>query len=132
MASIRNIVLASDFSCRDTYCYGVDPDKKLLDKRTYVVQEHPGVIFDGVTATGPLDSSVPATDGLTLIGTLADGYPEVIVADGGVVKEIYDNCVVEWKATYNACDDITWEIVNIDLSDINPAGVPLDCSLITI
>lgn len=131
MSAIRNVVLASDLSCKDTFCYGTHPDLKLLDKRTYAVREIPGVVFDSVTMMAPMDASVPATDGIA-IGTLADaGFDEIIMADGGIVKEIYDNCVVEWQVTYTDCENWSWEIRNIDLSDINPAGVQLDCSLLT-
>lgn len=145
MANIRNAVLASDFSCKDTYCDSSSGENKLLDKITYhvssgnyvgtdandgngnenqgntIVNTDLNVNVDLNTVTMPLASSIP----------LGGDNNEVIIADNGIVKEIYNNCVIEWKANYTACDTITWDIVNIDLSDADPNAVDLNCAAIT-
>lgn len=126
--NIKNIVDVNDFSCRDTYCYGEGEDIKLLDKKDYHVASYDEV-FDS-ESTKPKNTSLPATNGVNY-GTLSAEYATLIVSDKGIVKEIYDDCVVYWRVSYEFCDEFVWEKVNVDINPDSSSLVELDCEPIT-
>lgn len=127
--NIKNIVETNDFSCRDTYCFGEGDDIKLLDKKDYHVATYPDELFTQGSVK-PKNDSIPATDGLS-ISYYHEPFNNIIISDGGYVREIFMDCEILWKVTYLFCDDYQWEKVDVDLNPDSSQAVELDCSKIT-
>lgn len=115
MPANRPVLKISDFSDCQKYCLGTG-EGKFRDKLDYHIATQTGTYDPGVVT--PLDDSIPATDGTT-VGTLADGFTNIIITHGGVIEEDWldpelGRIVVKYKFD---CVEQSWEIVDQDFPD---------------